>query len=137
MSPHFKSPKADAGTRFTAPDNVDASPDTLHPAFCLRYLQPDGAIPKEKAKRAKILDKFRMLGSMTWSQIKGDRREANGYETIEQLRERIPTEFKKRYPDTDVVGFRCSREGRFYGVRQNKVLYIFWFDWTPFKLIKH
>jgi hypothetical protein len=132
----FKQPTIEEGDRFKYPVSLDVSQDTLHPAFCFRYVQ-SGLSNIQKAHKVSALNKLKTLGKMSWAQIKQSSRRKNGYEIIQQLKSEIPRTFKNRYPDTEVIGFYCGTNGRMYGIRKQKVFYIFWFDWTPFSLIKH
>jgi hypothetical protein len=135
----LKLPKAEQGPRLQyLPFPEETAQNTLHPAFCFRYMQRAYGIDDfQKNQKSVILGKLTTLGKMTWAQIQQSNRQTNGCEIIPQLQGRIPIEFKDRYPDTKVLGFYCGKDGRMYGVRRSKLFYILWFDWSPFKLIDH
>ena len=116
------------------PYSATAPADSLHPAFCFKHLDKKLGFPQDKKHRAAILNTVNILSKFSWAQIGLERHDGNGYEKITKLKKVPPIALRK---ETPILSFRCSDDGRMIGYRDQKILYVFWFDWSPFEVYSH
>ena len=112
---------------------TDAPVDQLHPAFCFRYLQKKYGFPQGKQQRYAVLKTIELLSQKPWGELRLTGRRSIGYHIITELKSKAPIELAK---DAHIISFECGN-GRMIGYRDNKVFYVFWFDWPKFTLYDH
>lgn len=128
----IKSQHGEAG-KYVSPHSAAEEPeDSKHPAFCFRHLVTS-SFPEIQKHRAAIANTLKKLGLLSWSEIKSSNHQQCGYEHGDFIGKKTPTEMSR---DTHLLIFRCS-EGRMIGYRNNKIFYVFWFDWPPYKIYAH
>ena len=109
-------------------------PDNLHPAFCFKHLDKKLGFPEDKKHRNSIINTIHRLGTNKWAEIRNWGYGNGGFESIPKLKDKAPLKLPN---DATVLAFHCSRDGRMIGFRDAKIFYVFWFDWSPFKIYKH
>ena len=107
------------------------STDSLHPAFCFRYLHNDYDIDKlllaEDKSIKSFLSKLNNLSKITWQEIIRSSRYKNGTEIISsnQLKKPLPKEITL---DMNILVFHLQDLFRLIGVRDGKVFYALFVD---------
>lgn len=133
----IKPPKAKgAGGIKDPPDRPAVSTNTLHPAFCFRYLQNGWDLDTlEQEEKLALIEKMVQIGGLTWQQIQGTQRHGNGHEKISQdaIRAGKPECVTS---DVQLLAFRFCGKKPMVGFRSDKVFYVLWFD-REFKLYNH
>ncbi|MFA5252136.1 MAG: hypothetical protein WC454_06095 [Phycisphaerae bacterium] len=135
LANRFKVTKKTKGKYATAHESAIPPTNKLHPAFCFRYLAP-GSFPQEQRQKAAVANTLYKLGRLSWGEIQIAPREGVGHEiiSITSLRQQPPINLS---PDTAILAFRCTEGGRMIGYREDKIFYIFWFDFSPFTVYDH
>ena len=118
---------------FSASD-LKRSTDDKHPKFSLELVQPgfDVRDCKDRNDRGNLMMTLSDMSKMPWFEIKRLDRHKKGFETIEELRERLPQKLRDMTP----IAFRFSDMKPVIGVRVEDVFYIVWID-HDMKLYKH
>lgn len=131
--PKFQQPTPDQG-RFVPTKTDAASPDALHPAFSLRYVEKRYCISDcDKSEKSHFAEKILKLSQMTWAQIKQSHRHSFGTEIISQLEAKLPVAAPK---GAHALAFRFSGKKPMVGYRDGNIFYVVWFD-REFTLYDH
>ncbi|MFK7816555.1 MAG: hypothetical protein AB8B92_09480 [Gammaproteobacteria bacterium] len=132
MTPKFRTTgEPEKVEKFRAPPSDGVPVSITHPVFCLRHLGHDKSFSVEKLEKKFIVGfvkKLNQLATQSWAEIRGNRKQANGFELIpkDQIKGRIPDDFA--YAD-DFTVFRFSgKKARFAGVTSDSVMHIIWVD---------
>lgn len=129
----FKLAKKTKGKYASAHESVTPPTNKLHPAFCFRHIVP-GSFPQEQRRKVAIANTLYKLGQLSWGEIQLAPCDGAGHETITRLNQQLPIVLS---PDTPILSFHCTRDGRMIGYRDGKIFYIFWFDFSPFSVYDH
>lgn len=106
------------------------------PIFSFEYLQNGWCIQDcQSTERSKMLDRLRILGKLTWQQIRQEHKHRYGTETISQdsLKVGIPPFVT---PDTRLIAFRAYDLVAMVGYKSDRVFHVLWID-REFKLYDH
>ena len=126
---------AEQGKNISLQYSSDEPANNLHPAFCFKYLHKKHGFPEDKKHKTAVLNTIKTLSNMSWGDISvAGFKDGRGYEKISQLKEKAPIKMSK---ESEIISFYCSSSGRMIGYRDLKIFYVFWFDWSPFKVYKH
>jgi hypothetical protein len=115
------------GKHIKAPEPA-VNTDKETPAFCLRHLDKPHSLEQCSVdEKAALVDQMRVLGQMTWIEIKGSGRHGAGTELIAR------TSIKRPIPAhvTDDVAFLALRfDGKkpMIGYRIGRIFHIVWLD---------
>jgi hypothetical protein len=133
----IKSPRAKGvGGIKDPPDRPAVSTNTLHPAFCFRYLQNGWDLATlEQDEKLALVEKIVQIGGLTWQEIQGSHRHGNGHEKIARssIRPGIPPCVTD---DVQLIAFRFHGKAPMVGYRSDKVFYVLWLD-RAFTLYDH
>ena len=98
------------------------------PVFSCEFLQHGWCIQDcERDKRAKMLDRLRILGKLSWKQIRQDDRHRYGTEIIQRssIKSPIPSFVT---PDTKLIAFRAYGLVAMVGYKSDRVFNVLWID---------
>ncbi|MCU0073986.1 hypothetical protein N8H71_20535 [Pseudomonas koreensis] len=124
--------KVTARTSTTETDTSEARP----PVFSFEYLQNGWCIQDcETVERSKMLERLRVLGKMSWRELRKEHRHRYGCETIERssLKVGIPAFLTG---DVRLLVFRAFERVAMVGYKNQRIFYVVWID-REFKLYKH
>lgn len=127
----LKLKQAGGSSRIKNPDNPSrVSTNKKKPKFTFEHLSRKFDLGKcNRDEKAHLIDKLRMLGSLTWQAIGDNPKESNGYEMIpfDQIRVAKPRFLTDDV--TDVMIFRFhGKNCRLAGHRQGEVFYLIFID---------
>lgn len=135
----IKRKEARASDRIKAPEKAaEKSPEQLPPAFSFEHVQQSHCISMlaDHTERGLLLEAFRKLGSMTWSQINSAPRHGLGYERMpfDQIKAPRPACISD---DTNLLVFRWKGKLPFVGFRDGRVLHVLWVEQNFGDLYNH
>lgn len=106
------------------------------PIFSFEYLQNGWCISDcERDERAKMLDRLRIIGKLTWKQIRQENRHRYGTEQISRnsITCGIPPFVT---PDINLIAFRAYDLVPMVGYKSDRIFHVLWID-RAFRLYDH
>lgn len=106
------------------------------PIFSFEFLQSGWCIQDcGRDERAKMLDRLRILGKLTWKQIRQEGKHQYGTEIIHQdsIKAPIPPFVT---PDTNLIAFRAYEKVAMVGYKTDRTFHVLWID-RAWKLYSH
>ncbi len=133
MTKRISPPTPSGSKRIKAPNHNainKESTNTLHPAFCFRYIDKNYSISKcDKDAKAALANKIQELSHVTWDTIQKAPRHGAGHEIIDQ--ECIKRPLPLNTPgDRNFLSFRLGngKNSVMIGYRKDKIFYVIWID---------
>lgn len=124
----LKRPAIQEGRNIHVSQNHKPNDNTLHPAFCFKYIASKYSVDDcEKSEKADLATRLQKLGSMSWGQIQSADRHGFGTEKIARtcLKVGIPNSVPD---DVEILAFRFSGLKPMLGYRSGKVFFVLWLD---------
>jgi hypothetical protein len=128
------SPPKPSGSKRIKPPSHNAinkeSTNTLHPAFCFRYVDRNYSISQcDKDAKVALANKIQELSQITWDSIQKAPRHGVGHEIIEQasINKPLPANTPE---DRNFLSFRLGngKNSVIIGYRKDKIFYVIWVD---------
>ena len=104
----FKAPSTNQGRNISVSRNKEPSSNSLHPAFCFKYIVKKHSLDKCKTEeRAALALTMQKLGQKNWGEIQSAGRHGLGHEKIDKnsIKVAVPTSVPK---GITLIAFRFS-----------------------------